>query len=95
MAGEGEGPVEGQFQAPVYYGSGVQLSSNGSEVIFSFTAMIPSSAEVAQMRPVVSVSVPRGTASDLAVVLGGVLEALERDFGAINTPFQKERQAAK
>lgn len=84
--------MDDQISIPAHFASGVQIASNGNEVMLVFTQMNPNVPEGGANRPTVSVSLPRGTANDLHVALGGILQDLKQELGPINTPFLKERR---
>lgn len=81
---------------PVYAASSVKAASNGLEFMLTFSTMVPiASDDGVGMRPNVAVTIPRGTASDLLVVLKGLVDRVDADFGSIDTPFQKEQRESK
>lgn len=77
------------LNVPTYFGSTVGVSSNGNEVTLTFSRMSPAKSDTTVQVPVVSISVPRGTANDLAMVLGNVVKSLNETFGEIDTPYLK------
>lgn len=79
---------------PIHHTSGVQISSNGSEVTLLFVrnAVTFPVNQDAPAVPVVAVTLPRGSAEDLRHVLVELLETLTKDLGPVDTPFLKGRR---
>jgi hypothetical protein len=97
-----QGATPQMIQAPIFSVAGVQAFATGNEVSLVFTRTRPGtiavegSAEPAQIgigEPQAIISASPGTAKDLMTVLGDVIDAYEKEFGEIVTPFLKERAA--
>lgn len=86
------------IQAPMFYGSSVQVESAGNDFTLVFSRSRPvvgqlDGKQVAFNEPQVIVTLSPQTIKDLSIVTAGAVKAWEEQFGEIVSAFTKERGA--
>jgi len=71
----------------------VQVASNGVDVVITFSRLVPTNDDAGVgLTPACALSMSRGAAVELSVVLAELSEKLSSDLGEIDTPFLRERR---
>lgn len=86
------------LEAPWFYASAFRVIGTGNDFQLIFQRASPSqnpdgslNPEVAHVITVAAVTMSPQAIKDLYVLLGGQIEAHEKEFGTIETPFVKSR----
>ena len=85
--------VSQTIDTPYYNVHTAPISSNGVDVFLTLSRLVPTLGQVEVVaQPVCILSLSRGTAKEITLALGSLLTQLDTEFGAIDTPYLKERR---
>jgi hypothetical protein len=97
---EGAKPIE---MLPVY-ASNIQVQGTGNDFTLLFRRARPATSvkalaeggqpDMAILELVSAVTLSPGAAKDLSILLRGLVEAHEKEYGAVSTPFTKKQAVA-
>jgi hypothetical protein len=94
--------VKKPLQLPSFYATSANIAASGNDFTIIFNRNIPlENADgtlnpgLALVMPTVMISLTPQSLKDISLIIPGILEAHEREFGEIVTPFIKRLEADK